>query len=265
MTTKKLVSGHFGQNCGTVDAIDGIGNVHQKQLPGTGRWSTSRAVGARCALRLRTHQACARRGLEKVACAPVHRMKRSCRDKAPRWPSDEGIRWVCRKGQQGGTAKPGSNLRRRSALELDGNHFSPEAKEVIPGSGTERLAQLMEPAPDDEGIELKVLRTNWTLTRQSERSGRAARGRRDLLAADLDEEHEAYRRKSRAKATGGLCARVEHARRKGSANTADTRVGIPRVGQHAGGPELGAQTVQPVLAMSIERQVCATSMRATAP
>ena len=60
---------------------------------------------------------CARRGLEKVACAPVHRMKRSCRDKAPRWPSDEGIHWVWRKGQQGGTAKPGSNLRRRSALE----------------------------------------------------------------------------------------------------------------------------------------------------
>ena len=142
--TKKLVSGHFGQNCGAVDAIDGIGNVHQKQLPGTGRWSTSHAMGAWCAQRLRTHQAWARRGLEKVACAPVHRMKRSCRDKAPRWPSDEGIHWVWRKGQQGGTAKPGSNLRRRSALELDGNHFSQEAKEVIPGGGTERSTQVME-------------------------------------------------------------------------------------------------------------------------
>ena len=146
VTTKKSVSAHFGQNCGAVDAIDGIGNVHQKQLPGTGRWSTSRAVGAWSAQRLRTHQACARqRGLEKVACARVHRMKRSCRDKAPRWPSDEGIHWVWRKGQQGGSAKPGSNLRWRSALKLDGNHFSQEAKEVIPGSGTERSTQVMEP------------------------------------------------------------------------------------------------------------------------
>ena len=45
----------------------------------------------------------------------------------------------------------------------------------------------------------------------------------------------------------------------------DSRVGIPRVGQHAGRQELGAQADQPVLAMSTERQVCATSMRATAP
>ena len=104
---------------------------------------------------------------------------------------------LAEKGQEGGSPEPGSNLRGRSALDRDGNHFSQEAKELIPGSGTERLAQLMEPAPDDEGIELKTLRTESTLTRQSERLGRAARGRRDLLAADLHEEHEASPRNHR--------------------------------------------------------------------
>ena len=161
-------------------------------------------MGAWCAQQLRTHQACARQGgLEKVACAPVHGMKRSCRDKAPRWPSDEGIHWVWRKGQQGGSAKLGSNLRRRSALELDGNYFSQEAKEVIPGGGTERSTQVMEPAPGDEGIGLRALRTDWTVTRQSERSGRAARGRKDVVAADLDEEHEASPRNHRRRQPEG--------------------------------------------------------------
>ena len=136
-------------------------------------------------------------------------------------------------GQEGSSAKPGSNLRGRSALEHDGNHFSQETKEPIPSGGTERSTQVMEPAPGDEGIGLRALRTDWTVTRQSERSGRAVRGRKDVLAADLYEEQKAYRRKSRATATEGRCARVEHARRKVSANTADSRVGIPRVGEHA--------------------------------
>ena len=37
------------------------------------------------------------------------------------------------------------------------------------------------------------------------------------------------------------------ARSAGSANSAGSRVGIPRVGEHSGGPGLGAQAVQPGL------------------
>ena len=118
--------------------------------------------------------------------------ERSCGDKAPRWRLDEGIHWVWRRGQEGSSAMPGSNLRRHSTLEHDGNHFSQEANEVIPGGGTEHLTQVMEPTPDDEGIKPKALRT--TLTGQSVRSARAAR---DLLAAAMHEEHEPYRRNHR--------------------------------------------------------------------
>ena len=208
MTAKREATEHFGQNCGAIDTTQGIGNLDEKQLPGTGRWSTSHASGARCAQQLRTHKACRPRGWARKGCM------RSCpRNETQLWRQSTALAigrreplGLAEKGQEGSSAKPGSNLGRRSALEHDGNHVIQETRELIPGGGTERSTQVMEPAPGDEGIGLRALRTDWTVTRQSERSGRAARGRKDLLAADLHEEHQAYRRKSRAKATGGRCA-----------------------------------------------------------
>ena len=163
---KGEASAHFGQNFGAIDTIEGVGNVDQKQLHIAGRWSTSHASGARCAQHLRTHQACAsQRGLDRLHAFVSMEGNVAVATKHRAGDRTKGSLRFCEEGQEGGSAKPGSNLRRLSALEHDGNHFSQEAKEVIPAGWTERLTQMMEHAPGDERIKPRALRTESTLTR----------------------------------------------------------------------------------------------------